>query len=158
MACAHERTSESVNQLRALQRAGQSPPPHAAARATGTPDPNVAVPAPPQVDPRAERQPGQVVTGVEHNQHIRIAGMPLTSRDQPLHHRADLPGSHLGDVIVAAQPDRVQHRHPRRAARLQRRHERIRPSRYELILTTAAGIPDESGLRQPEPAANAAGH
>jgi hypothetical protein len=75
-----------------------------------------------------------------------------------LHHRADLPCSHLGDVIVAAQPDRVQHRRPRRAARLQRRHERIRPSRNELILTTAAGIPDESGLRQPEPAANAAGH
>ena len=87
-----------------------------------------------------ERQPGKVVTGVDDNQDVRITGTPLPGCDQPLQHLADPQRGHLGDVIVQAQPDRVQDSRSRRATLLQRGHERVRPARNQLVLAAAAAI------------------
>ncbi len=45
-----------------------------------------------------------------------------------------MPRGHSGDVGAGLQADRVQHRSPGRAPRLQRGHYRVRPARHHLVL------------------------
>lgn len=59
-----------------------------------------------------ERQAGDVVAGVEHDQDVRITFVPLPGLDQAGDRVADLDGGDGGLVIVGAEPDRVQHRGP----------------------------------------------
>jgi hypothetical protein len=56
----------------------------------------------------------------------------LPGGDQSLDDTAQLPGGHRLHV-VSADPGRVQDLRPRRRARLQRGHHRIRPSGNELV-------------------------
>ena len=105
-------------------------------------------------------QPGQVVPGVEDHQDVRVAVTPVPGLDDPRHDLADLGGGHLGGVIGRAQPDRVQRQRPRRAARLQCRHDRVRPARDHLRVPLPArvGMAEQAvraGLRVgPQPVAH----
>jgi len=83
---------------------------------------------------------GQVVAGVEHDKDVRITGSPLPGLDEALDHRTDLDGGDLGDVVVRAEPDRVQDRRPRGAPGFQRGDERVRPARNVLVGVTATAV------------------
>ena len=108
-------------------------------------------------------QPGQVVPGVEDHQDGRVAVAPVTAIDDPRHDLADLAGGHLGGVIGGAEPDSVQRQRPRRAAWLQRRHERVRPARDHLRVPLTARVrmaeqAVRAGLRvRPQPVAHVDG-
>ena len=108
-------------------------------------------------------QPGQVVAGVEDDQDVRVAVVPVPGGDDPHHDLADLRGGHLGRVIGRAQPHRVQRQRPRRAARLQRGDERVRPARDHLRVPLPPRIavaeqPLRAGLRvRPQPVAHIRG-
>ncbi len=86
------------------------------------------------------RQPGHVIPGVEDDQDVRVALMPVPGLDQPGHHLADLGGGHLGLIITRPEANRVQHRGPRRAARFQRGHHRVRPARDYLRVALAPPV------------------
>ena len=77
-------------------------------------------------------QPGDVIAGVEDDQDVRVALMPLPGLHQPFCDLADLGRGYARLVIRRAQPHRVQHRRPQSAARLQRRDEGVRPARDHL--------------------------
>ncbi len=74
-----------------------------------------------------------VVAGVEDDQDVRIAGLPLALLDQVGHDAADLGRGDLGDVVVGAEADRVQQLAPGGAAGLQGGDERVRPAGDELV-------------------------
>lgn len=64
---------------------------------------------------------GYVPGSTKWNSPLSLAVPPIVSDVRgPLHHRPDLAPGHPSDVIVAGRPDGVQHRRPRRAAKLQR--------------------------------------
>lgn len=63
-----------------------------------------------------KRQAGRVVAGIGHDQHVRVAGLPLPGRDQPAHDVTHLPGGDRRGVSTGRQPHRVQRRSPRTAA------------------------------------------
>jgi hypothetical protein len=92
---------------------------------------------------QVRQQPGQpdhVVPGIEHHDDARVARAPVPGPLQPPGHLAQLRGGHLGGVVVRAEPDRVQRRGPRRRARAQRGHERVRPARDPLPGMTAPAV------------------
>ena len=113
-------------------------------------------------------QPGQVVAGVEDDQDVRVAAVPVPGGRQPGHHAAELARRDLGGVVGRAEADRVQRQGPRGAARPERRDERVWPARDELLVPLPARVavaeqPLRAGLgvraqpvahvgRQPDPA------
>ena len=108
-------------------------------------------------------QPGQVVAGIEHDDDVRVALMPVPGGGEPPHHVADLGGGDLGGVIGRAEPDCVQRQRPRRAPRLQRHDPGVRPARNHLRVppaprVTVAEQPLRAGLRVgPQPVRDVAG-
>ncbi len=74
----------------------------------------------------------QVIAGVEDDQEVRVAVVPVPGLDETGHDLADLRSGHLGRVVGRAEPDRIQRQCPRGAARLQQlltsTASRIRPS------------------------------
>src|SRR5215471_17824920 len=52
----------------------------------------------------------------------------------------DLGGGDRDLIVIGTQPHRIQHRRPRRAARLQRRDHRVRPARDHLRLPLPAPV------------------
>jgi hypothetical protein len=85
-------------------------------------------------------EPGHVVAGVEDDQDGRVTLTPVPGLDQPGDNLADLNCGHLSLVVIRAQAHRVQHRGPGRAARLQRRDDRVRPARDHLRLAFPAPV------------------
>ena len=85
-------------------------------------------------------EPGDVVAGVGHDHDVRVAGLPLPGRDQPVDDVAQLGGGHRGRVVGGAEPDRVQHRGPRGAPGFQGGDERVRPARDHLRAALPAAV------------------
>lgn len=52
---------------------------------------------------------GRVVSGVQHDQDVQVAWLPLAGLDELLDNLADLDGGHRGDVSAGLHADRVQH-------------------------------------------------
>jgi len=62
--------------------------------------------------------PGRVTAGIQHDQDLRVTGLPLASGDESLEDLADLCGAHGGDISAGRQSDRVGQRSPRGASGL----------------------------------------
>jgi hypothetical protein len=65
---------------------------------------------------------GRVVAGIQHDQHVGVAVLPLAGGDQARDDVTDLLGGHRRDIRTGRQPQRIQQRRPRGAAGLQRGH------------------------------------
>ncbi|WP_425541301.1 hypothetical protein [Streptomyces rimosus] len=50
---------------------------------------------------------GRVVSGVQRDQDVRVARLPLAGFDELLDDRADLDGGHRGDIGAGLQADRA---------------------------------------------------
>ena len=105
-------------------------------------------------------QPGQVIAGVEDHQDVRVAVAPVPGSDQAGDDLANLGGGHRGRVVGRAEADRIQRQRPGGAARLQRRHQRVRPARDHLRVPLPPRIavaeqPLRAGRRvRPQPVAH----
>lgn len=108
----------------------------------------VASNAPDQLDGQVPQDPGQsghVVTGIRHDDDVRLARLPLARRDEPFDDVTELGGCHRGGVVDRAEPDCVQDLGPGRGAHLQNRDKRIRPAGDELrgSLRSAVDVAEE---------------
>ena len=110
--------------------------------------------------PEQPGQPGRLIAGVEDHQDVRVAVVPVPGGDDPLDDPADLGGGHRGQVVIRAQPDRVQQPGPRRPARFQRGYQRVRPARDHLRAVVPPPVavaerPARAGRRvRPQPVAH----
>jgi hypothetical protein len=87
-----------------------------------------------------ERQPGDLVAGRGDDQDGRFPGAPVPGGGQPPHHGTQLGGGDRGGVLGGPEPDRVQHRRPRRAPRFQSGDERVGPARDQLAVALPAPV------------------
>jgi hypothetical protein len=85
-------------------------------------------------------QAGQVVAGVDHDEDVGIAGLVPPGLLEPPDHLAPLGGAHRGRIVTRTQAHRVEQRAPRRAARLQRRHNGRGPAGDHRGLTFAPPV------------------
>jgi len=87
-----------------------------------------------------ERQPGDVIPGVEDDQDLRVALAPVPGGDHTADDVADLGGGDLGLIVIRAQADRVQHRRPGSPAWLQGGHHGVGPARDHLRIALAPPV------------------